>query len=93
MYQGRDDRRFAATAKARICKNGSEKKDYQSNEGFFCDLRSLIDRWCHERKLVAPSLILRGYLAFNGLTDGWHLLQGSLKVTRAIGHETFSHRD
>jgi hypothetical protein len=68
-------------------------KDYQSNEEFFADLRSLIDRWCDERRLDALSRILPGYLAFNGLTDGWRLLHDSLKATRARGHEAFSHRD
>jgi hypothetical protein len=90
---GRDDRRFAATAKARTVENGSGMKDYQSNEEFFTDLRSLIDRWCDERKLDALSRVLPGYLAFNGLTDGWQLLNDSLKATRARGHEAFSNRD
>jgi hypothetical protein len=68
-------------------------KDYQSNEEFFAGLRSLIDRWCVERRLVALSRILPGYVAFNGLTDGWQQLYDSLKATRAKGHESFSHRD
>jgi hypothetical protein len=68
-------------------KNGSGLKDYQSNEEFFADLRSLIDWWCDERRLDALSLILPGYLAFNGRTDGWHLLHDNLKATRAREHE------
>jgi hypothetical protein len=56
-------------------------------------LRQLIERWCDERRLVALSRLLPGYLALNGLTDGWANLYDALKSTRALGHEAFSASD
>ena len=68
-------------------------KDYASNEEFFGDLTSLIERWCDARKLAALSRLLPGYLSMNGLTDGWaNLLQG-LVSARALGHEAFTPKD
>jgi hypothetical protein len=48
---------------------------------------------CDERKLRALSRVLPGYLALNGLTDGWANLYESLKSARALGHDAFSHAD
>ncbi len=33
--------------------------------------RRLIEAWCDRRELVPLKEILPGYLALNGLTDGW----------------------
>ena len=68
-------------------------KNYTSNEQFFSDLRSLIDRWCDERKLMALSLLLPGYLSMNGLTDGWANLYEALKCTRGLGPDEFTRFD
>src|ERR1700743_155442 len=59
-------------------------KDFQSNEEFLAVLRMLVERWCDERRLDALARILPGYLAFNGLTDGWGELSNALKATRAL---------
>jgi hypothetical protein len=61
-----------------------------SNEEFFAALRPLIERWCDERRLDALAKILPGYLAFNGLTDGWHELKDALKAARGLGPDAFS---
>ena len=68
-------------------------KDYISNDEFLADLRTLIEKWCDERRLDALSRILPGYLALNGLTDGLANLCDALKSTRAIGHEALSRED
>lgn len=67
--------------------------EFGSNEDYLAALRALIERWCDERKLAALSRILPGYLALNGLTDGWANLYESPKATRAVGHEAFSPAD
>ena len=67
--------------------------EFHSNQEFMTALRTLIDRWCDERKLGALSRILPGYLGFNGLTDGCYELLNSLKATRALGHEHFEPQD
>jgi ATP-dependent Clp protease ATP-binding subunit ClpA len=64
-----------------------------SDEAYLATLRSLVERWCDERRLGALSRILPGYLALNGLTDGWPGLYEALKSTRALGHEAFSSAD
>jgi hypothetical protein len=68
-------------------------REYRSNEEFFAAVRQLIDRWCEERKLRALSRILPAYLAFNGLSDGWHELFAALKATRAVGHDDLNQAD
>jgi hypothetical protein len=66
---------------------------FRSNEEFFTALRTLIDRLCDERRLKPPARILPGYLAFNGLTDGWHELIDALKTARGLGPDAFSPAD
>ena len=68
----------------------TEMNTFRSNEEFLRALRALIDRWCDERRLVVLVRILPGYLAFNGLTDGWHELIDALKSTRGLGPDAFS---
>jgi hypothetical protein len=58
-----------------------------SNDDFFSALRALIDAWCDRRCLDPLSLVLRAYLGFNGLTDGWAELYESLRTVRANSHE------
>jgi hypothetical protein len=65
----------------------------QSNQEVTRAVAELIDRWCEKRKLAALHAILPGYLALNGLTDGWYELLNSLKATRALGHEYFERQD
>ena len=67
--------------------------NFASHEEYFVALRQLIERWCDERNLGALSRLLPGYMAFNGLTDGWASLHDALKSVRALGHEEFSATD
>jgi|tagenome__1003787_1003787.scaffolds.fasta_scaffold18933435_2 hypothetical protein len=55
-----------------------------SNEELFDVLNKLIDAWCERRALNALRLILPGYFAFNGLTDGWEILYEALRDVRAF---------
>jgi hypothetical protein len=66
---------------------------FRSNEEFFTALRTLIDRLCDERRLKPLARILPGYLAFNGLTDGWHELINALKAARGLGPDEFNPAD
>lgn len=68
-------------------------KDFRSNDEFFAGLRTLIERWCDERRFARPAKVLPAYLSFNGLADGWHEMSNSLKAARALGHESFSPTD
>jgi len=62
---------------------------FGSNEEFFAALRALIDRWCDQRRLRPLSRLLPGYLAFNGMTDGWGELHTALVSTRSLGPDGF----
>ena len=66
---------------------------FNSNEEFFNALRDLIYRWCDERRLQPLSRLLPGYLAFNGLTDGWGQLLAGLVLARSIGADRFTESD
>jgi hypothetical protein len=66
---------------------------FQSNQDLIKAVAGLVDRLCEKRKLSALHTILPGYLALNGLTDGWYELLNSLKATRALGHEYFEAYD
>jgi hypothetical protein len=57
--------------------------DFDSVEDFHRALRGMIDQWCDERKLAGLAHLLPGYLALNGLTDGWHELRAALVAARA----------
>ena len=41
-------------------------KDFNSNEEFLAVLRTLIEKWCDERRLDALAQILPAYLALSG---------------------------
>ncbi|MHB1157229.1 MAG: hypothetical protein ACYC26_10370 [Phycisphaerales bacterium] len=47
----------------------------------------VIDAWCERRALKPLSKLLPGWLAVNGLTDGWEILRQSLRHTRAMCRE------
>jgi len=64
-----------------------------SNELFFKALRELIDRWWNERRLQPLSHVLPGYLAFNGLTDGWANLIAGLVDARSVGPDCMTPGD
>ena len=66
---------------------------FQTNEEFGAAVRSLIERWCDERRLPALARLLPGYVSFNGLTDGWHHLADALRSARALGHDAFDAKD
>jgi hypothetical protein len=68
-------------------------RDFHSNDEFFTALRALIDGLCDERRLKPLARILPGYLAFNGLTDGWHELINALKAARGLGPDEFNPAD
>jgi hypothetical protein len=42
------------------------------------DIKALIDRWCDRREYVALRIVLPGWFALNGLTDGWVTLRDAL---------------
>lgn len=67
--------------------------EFRSNEELFSALRAMIDRWCDDRRFGPLSTLLPGYLAFNGLTDGWATLYESLWSLRAYGPDSFSESD
>ena len=60
----------------------------QSSEQTVQSVRALIEEWCNRRCLKALHHILDGYLALNGLTDGWGQLRLALENVRAFArHE------
>ena len=54
------------------------------NEELNSILKSLSDAWCEQKALGPLSQFLPGYLAINGLTDGWALCRDALKDVRAL---------
>ena len=66
--------------------------ELSSVEAYVETLRSLIERWCDERRLRALSRILPGYLAI-GEMAGWPDLYESLKATRELGKDAYSPGD
>jgi hypothetical protein len=65
--------------------------EISSNEELFEILNKLIDGWCDRRALNALRLILPGYFAFNGLTDGWEFLHEALRDVRAFCRDELTH--
>jgi hypothetical protein len=61
---------------------------FRDNAEFIAALRGLIDAWCDRRSLGELATILPGYLALNGMTDGWAALYDALKNVRASSRET-----
>jgi hypothetical protein len=43
---------------------------FQSNDDFMAALRSLLDRWCEQRRYRHLAAVLPSFVGFNGLTDG-----------------------
>jgi hypothetical protein len=68
-------------------------KDFRSHDEYLGALRTLIERWCDMRELAPHSRVLPGYLALNGLTDGWTDLLDALKSARSLGYESFDPAD
>ncbi len=68
-------------------------KDFKSHDEYLSELQTLIERWCDERSLKPLSRLLPGYMALNGLTDGWATLLDALKSTRALGADSFKQAD
>jgi hypothetical protein len=60
---------------------------YGSNAEFFEALRNLIDSWCDRRSYRPLSRILRPYLGFNGMMDGWGELSTGLKSIRTMDRD------
>jgi hypothetical protein len=68
-------------------------RDIRSSEEFLVSLRALIDRLCDERRFAPLGRILPGYLAFNGMSDGWHEMFNALKASRGLGADAFTPAD
>ena len=66
---------------------------WASNQEYLAALDALVDRWCDDREVVALSRLLPGYVALNGLTDGWAVLLDALQATRALGQQAFAAGD
>jgi hypothetical protein len=67
--------------------------DIVTIEEFQSTITGLIDRWCEQRMLRPLAVLLPGYFAFNGMTDGWHEMRSSLRQLLALGPDTFSPAD
>lgn len=63
---------------------------YADNGEFLAALRRLIDGWCDRRCFKALSQVLPGFLAFNGMTDGWAELQQALVKVRGLARGELS---
>lgn len=57
---------------------------FENTEALLGAARVLIDRWCDRRQLGALHMMLGGYLALNGLTDGWGRFYDALRNIRAM---------
>jgi hypothetical protein len=57
---------------------------FENAEALFEAARRLIDRWCDRRQLGVLHMMLGGYLALNGLTDGWGRFYDALRNIRAM---------
>ncbi len=68
-------------------------RTFASNEEFIAVLREMIYRWCDDRQLQPLAVLLPGYLAINGLTDGRGELHDALFSLRAFGPDAFSPAD
>jgi len=53
-------------------------------------LRTLVDGWCTRRALRPLAVLLPSYLAWNGLSDGWHELWRALNDLRGVGPEVLT---
>jgi hypothetical protein len=67
--------------------------DIMTIEEFQSAIGGLIDLWCEQRALRPLAVLLPGYFAFNGMTDGWHELRASLRQLLTLGPDTFSPAD
>ena len=57
---------------------------FESAEALCDAARRLIDAWCDRRQLGVLHCMLGGYLALNGLTDGWGQFYEALRNIRAV---------
>jgi hypothetical protein len=48
------------------------------------DVKGLIDRWCDRREYRALHIVLGGWFAMNGLSDGWAGLRDALRSAYAL---------
>ncbi|MFL5574905.1 MAG: hypothetical protein ACJ79S_02905 [Gemmatimonadaceae bacterium] len=53
-------------------------------------LRALVEGWCERRALEPLAVLLPAYLAFNGLTDGWHDLWQAVNSVRGLSPEALT---
>jgi hypothetical protein len=67
--------------------------DITTQEEFQSTMAELLDRWCEQRMLRPLAVLLPGYFAFNGMTDGWHEIRASLRRLLALGPDSFSLAD
>jgi hypothetical protein len=82
--------RFAEGGHARRLQKESGMTSFDSDEEFLNAVRGLIYRLCDERQLRPLGLLLPGYLAFNGTTNGWlELRVGLVNLRDHLGSESF----
>ena len=53
-------------------------------------LDGLIDGWCARRALRPLAALLPGYLAFNGLSDGWFELWSAVNGVRGMAPDALT---
>lgn len=53
-------------------------------------LRTLVDGWCERRALRPLATLLPAYLAFNGLSDGWHEFWRAVNTLRGLGPDVLT---
>lgn len=63
------------------------------NEELNSILGALADGWCEQKALGPLSNFLPGFLAINGLTDGWERCRDSLKDVRALYRDKINQED
>lgn len=63
------------------------------NEELNCILVALANGWCEQKAFGPLSQYLPGFLAINGLTDGWELCRDALKDVRALYRDKIQPED
>jgi hypothetical protein len=64
-----------------------------THDEFLHTLKALADTWCERRALRPLHRFLGGYLALNGLTDGYADLEVALQDVLAFGKGDFTEEE
>jgi hypothetical protein len=62
----------------------TDKPDEKLDGNITDGINVLLDRWCDRREYQALHTVLGGWLALNGLTDGWASLRDALRTAYAL---------